>query len=85
MGYPSETNIEIKSREVSFAYIWLLSYPIAFEMLHTAVLLPCVIYSDSKVNGAHLGPTGPRWTPCWPQELYYLGNNLEQLDNCNGY
>ena len=24
-------------------------------------------------HGAHLGPTGPRWTPCWPQELCYLG------------
>ena len=23
--------------------------------------------------GAHLGPTGPRWAPCWPHELYYLG------------
>ena len=24
-------------------------------------------------HGAHLGPTGPRWAPCWPQELCYLG------------
>ena len=22
---------------------------------------------------AHLGPTGPRWPPCWPHELCYLG------------
>ena len=22
---------------------------------------------------AHLGPTGPRWAPCWPHELCYLG------------
>ena len=21
---------------------------------------------------AHLGPTGPRWAPCWPHELCYL-------------
>ena len=21
----------------------------------------------------HLGPTGPRWVPCWPHELFYLG------------
>ena len=26
----------------------------------------------SKVQGAHLGPTGPRWAPCWPHELCYL-------------
>ena len=23
-------------------------------------------------HGAHLGPTGPRWAPCWPHELCYL-------------
>ena len=32
---------------------------------------------DSKVHGAnkgaHLGPTGPRWAPCWPHGLCYLG------------
>ena len=22
----------------------------------------------------HLGPTGPRWAPCWPHELCYLGS-----------
>ena len=31
---------------------------------------------DSKVpwgqHGAHLGPTGPRWAPCWPHEFCYL-------------
>ena len=24
-------------------------------------------------RGAHLGPTGPRWAPCWPCELCSLG------------
>ena len=24
--------------------------------------------------GAHLGPTGPRWVPCWPHEPCYLGD-----------
>ena len=22
--------------------------------------------SDSKVHGANMGPTEPRWAPCWP-------------------
>ena len=36
--------------------------------------LVCVAtYPDSKVHGAKLGPTGPRWAPCWPHELCYLG------------
>ena len=24
-------------------------------------------------HGTHLGPTGPRWAPCWLHELCYLG------------
>ena len=28
---------------------------------------------DSKIHGASMGPTGPRWAPCWPYELCYLG------------
>ena len=28
---------------------------------------------DSKFYGAHLGPTEPRWAPCWPHEPCYLG------------
>ena len=28
---------------------------------------------NSKVHGAHLGPTGPRWAPCWPHKLCYFG------------
>ena len=31
---------------------------------------------DSKVHGAHLGPIGPRWAPCWPHEPCYLGWHL---------
>ena len=26
---------------------------------------------------AHLGPTGPRWAPCWPHESCYLGSITE--------
>ena len=25
---------------------------------------------------AHLGLTGPRWAPCWPHELCYLGRGI---------
>ena len=27
-------------------------------------------------HGAHLGPVGPRWAPCWPHEPRYLGSYL---------
>ena len=32
---------------------------------------PCHDIPDSKVHEAHLGPTGPRWAPCWPHEPCY--------------
>ena len=31
---------------------------------------------ESNEHGAHLGPTGPRWAPCWPHEPCYLGCSL---------
>ena len=36
-------------------------------MLHCMPVDP-----DSKVYGAYMGPTGPRWAPCWPHEPCYL-------------
>ena len=30
-------------------------------------------------HGAHLGPIGPRWAPCWPHEPCYLGSAALQL------
>ena len=32
-------------------------------------------------HGAHLGPTGPRWAPCWPHELCYLGRHATRNMN----
>ena len=34
---------------------------------------------DSKVHGAYLGPTGPRWAPSRPHELCYLGIVLKYI------
>ena len=33
-------------------------------------------------HGAHMGPTGPRWAPCWPHELCYLGIPFSQYVTC---
>ena len=38
---------------------------------------------DSKVHGAHLGPTGPRWAPCWRHESCYLGTFPSHCDGDN--
>ena len=30
-------------------------------------------------HGAHLGPTGTRWAPCWPHEPCYLSNSTDKI------
>ena len=30
-------------------------------------------------HGAHLGPVGPRWAPCWPHEPCYQGYDWHKL------
>ena len=34
---------------------------------------PPRLQGSSAQHGAHLGPTEPRWAPCWPHEPCYLG------------
>ena len=34
---------------------------------------------DSKVHGAHLGPTGPRWALYWSHESCYLGSVVQKM------
>ena len=35
-------------------------------------------------HGAHLGPIGPRWAPCWPHDLCCLGClNTRKQPKCN--
>ena len=31
-------------------------------------------------HGVHMGLTGPRWAPCLPHELCYIGNSLGSID-----
>ena len=40
---------------------------------------------DSKVHEANIGPTGPRWAPCWPHELCNLVGFHSLRDNPNWY
>ena len=36
-------------------------------------------------HGAHLGPIGPKWAPCWPHEPWYLGCYMQWNINQNAY
>ena len=33
-------------------------------------------------HGAHLGPVGPRWAPCWPHEPCYQGCHYNDVIKC---
>ena len=35
-----------------------------------------LIASSRSQHGARLGPTGPKWAPCWPQDLSYVGMHI---------
>ena len=37
------------------------------------VYMQTLIANFMGQHGVHLGPTGPRWAPCWPHKLCYLG------------
>ena len=56
---------------------WLLispghQQPWYWPCLHGIFHLMCAC-PDSKVHGAHLGPVGPRWAPCWHHGPSYQG------------
>ena len=36
-------------------------------------------------HGAHLGPTGPRWAPCWHYDLCYLGRFTYHSHKATGF
>ena len=45
----------------------IITQSIMFKSRKTLHIAP-----DSKVHGANMGPVGPRWAPCRPQEPCYL-------------
>ena len=46
-------------------------------VLHTVI--PQMGWQSSwGQHGIHLGPVGPRWTPCWPHEPCYEGRFVTQ-------
>ena len=69
---------------------WLHSYDILMickQMLnagnvHMLQTIPR-LQSSWGQHGAHLGPTGPRWDPCWPHESCYKGLYLSSIPKKN--
>ena len=81
------TYVLISSQIASGLSSALFEYPALSKTLKRPVICS---FPDSKVyvwgqHGAHLGPVGPRWAPCWSHEPCYLGcffiANLNNLSN----
>ena len=51
-------------------------FAINISLWLSARVLVFVMYPDNKVHGAHLGPVGPIWAPCWPHEPCYQGTSF---------
>ena len=49
------------------------AFTIVEVILQTTSLTPLIARFMGS-TWAHLGPTGPRWAPCWSRELCYLGH-----------
>ena len=65
---------------ISYIYIHIYGtetwkYRLQLLCLLEFISLPCEHGSWGQ-HGVHLGPTGPRWAPCWPHESCYLGMYL---------
>ena len=41
--------------------------------VHTVACYSSLIAGSWGQHGTHMGPAGPRWAPCRPHELCYLG------------
>ena len=78
--------LEIQRREIGITGSNMPSYRcISIGSVYGCLLVPIVVYLNKVCpwwqgswgqHGAHLEPTGPRWAPCWPHELCYLGCHL---------
>ena len=69
--------------------IWITFEPESMKWFPITASVPR--YQGSwGLHGAHLGPTGPRWAPCWPHEPCYQGCinpsthiSMTLIDLCN--
>ena len=55
------------------------------HVLQSELTINTRIVPDTKVHGAHMRSTGPRWAPCWTHEPCYLGwYPREMWSGCSG-
>ena len=78
---PPVVSVPARGPDVSYCYeynYWVLlcAYSILHKPVHNVSHRIWPGSLKARFMGptwAHLGPTGPRWAPCWPHELCHLG------------
>ena len=85
--------INLAIREDMWCILGLLCVIYEVNENHRVTTTPCVLHvplcgtanrqpwyqGSLGQHGAHLGPVGPRWAPCWPNEPCYLGDYKDLL------
>ena len=62
---------------VKFIKLWPHQYGVSGVMLWRDATMQSLI---AMSMGAHLGPTGPRWAPCWPHEFVTWEDTVDCTD-----
>ena len=57
----------------SLLWAFWRTFNVTIRDLESTMKVPVSTVHGSQ-HGAHLGPAGPRWAPCWPREPCYLGH-----------
>ena len=67
------------SEDISKTIHWSLNIPWTHSKFRWSLLssVTTLIARFMRPTWAHLGPTGPRWAPCWPHEPCYLENQCD--------
>ena len=74
-GAPDASQFSHKSMQVRSPqiYIWI-NQPYSWQHQSFAAQIAKFMGPTwGPPRGAHLGPVGPRWAPCWPHEPCYQG------------
>ena len=86
---PSRYNNEQTTKQtkaINNSYIYISHVNVTQTVPDISPLMP--MHQDPLLvgqHGAHLGPIGPRWAPCWLHELSYLGTDcLKHRDKTAG-
>ena len=72
---------------IKLVAVWLKCHCYLFPRVHLTITQYWFRYwlprkqSPWGRHGAHLGPVGPRWAPCWPHEPWYQG--WRRKDDCS--